>query len=107
MVRNVSVNVDMCFRLSCELVGWLTILGFPVNLLADWLLPNLKRWESSTPQVVGEGESVSWGVSKTKGEMSEWKITKNIFLRSDLLKLRRKKKHNITEFFLDKTVFYD
>ena len=26
MVHNVNVNVDLCFRLSCELVGWLTII---------------------------------------------------------------------------------
>ena len=32
---NVNVNVDFCFRLSCELVGRLTILGFPVNLSGD------------------------------------------------------------------------
>ena len=33
MVLNasVNVNVDLCFRLSCEL----TILGFPVNLSGD------------------------------------------------------------------------
>ena len=46
----------MCFRLSCELFGWPTILGFLVNFLGDWLLPNLKHWKSFTAQMVGE-----WG----------------------------------------------
>ena len=36
MVRNITenVNLDFFFPLSCELVGRLTILGFPVNLSA-------------------------------------------------------------------------
>ena len=52
MVQNVNVNIDLCLSLSCEIFGWLTILGFPVNLSGDWLLPNIKRWKSSTAQVV-------------------------------------------------------
>ena len=31
---NVNVNLDLGFTLSCELVGRLTILSFPVNLSA-------------------------------------------------------------------------
>ena len=36
-------------------------------------------------KVVGEGKFVSWGGAWTKGEVREWKLTKNIFLHSDLL----------------------
>ena len=67
MVRNVNVNVDYCLRLYCEVVRLLTILGFPVNLLGDRLLPNIKRWKSSTVQVVSDGKSVSSGGARTKG----------------------------------------
>ena len=35
--------------------------------------------------VVGEGESVSWGGARTKGEVHKRKLTKNIFLHSDFL----------------------
>ena len=58
-------------------------------------------------KVVGEGESVSLGGVRTKGKGRECKLTKNMFLHSDLLKLCLKKKHNIAEFFPDTTVFYD
>ena len=107
MVRNVNVNVDLCFRLSCELVERLTIFGFPVNLSGDQLFPNLKRWKSFTAQVLGEWGSVSWGGAQTKGEVHESKLTKKIFLHSDLLQLHLKKKRKITQFFPDTTVFYD
>ena len=55
---------------------------------------------------VGKVESFSWGVSRTKGEGCECKLTKNMFFHSDLLKLCHMKKQKITEFFLDTTVFY-
>ena len=58
-------------------------------------------------KVVGEGESVSWGGARNKGKGRECKLTKNRFLHSDLLKLCLKKKHNISEFFPETTVFYD
>ena len=58
-------------------------------------------------KVVGEGESVSWGGAQTKGKGRECELTKNMFLHSDMLKFCRKKKHNISEFFPDTTVFYD
>ena len=58
-------------------------------------------------KVVGEGKSVSWGGARNKGKGRELKLTKNMFLHSDLLKLCLKKKHNISEFFPDTTVFYD
>ena len=107
MVRNVNVNVYLCFRISCELVGWLNILGFPVNFLGDWLLPNIKRWTLYSVQVVSEGGSFSWGGVRTKGEVREFEITKMMFLHSDLLKLCLKKKYNIAEFFPDTSMFYD
>ena len=58
-------------------------------------------------KVVGERKSFSWGGARTKGKGRECKTTKNMFLHSDMLKLCLKKKHNITEFFPDKTIFYD
>ena len=58
-------------------------------------------------KVVGEGKIFSWGGARTKGKGRKCKLTKNMFLRSDLLNFCLKKKHNITEFFPDTTVFYD
>ena len=58
-------------------------------------------------KVLGEGGSFSWGGVRTKGKGRECELTKNMFLHSDLLKWCLKKKHNITEFFPDTTVFYD
>ena len=56
-------------------------------------------------KVAGQGESVSWGGARTKGKGRKCELTKNMFLHSDLLKLCLKKKHNISEFFSDTTVF--
>ena len=56
-------------------------------------------------KLVGEGESVSWGITRTKGKGRECELTKHMFLHSDLLKLCLKKKHNITDFFPDTTIF--
>ena len=56
---------------------------------------------------VGEGESVSWGGARTKGEGRECKLTKNMFFHNDLLQLCLKKKQKITDFFPDTTVFND
>ena len=58
-------------------------------------------------KVVGEGKSVGWGGARTKGKGREYKLTKNMFLHSDLLKLCLKKKRKINEFLPDTTVFYD
>ena len=58
-------------------------------------------------KVVGERKSVSWGGARAKGKGRECELTKKMFLHSDLLKLWLKKKHNISEFFPDTTVFYD
>ena len=38
-------------------------------------------------KVVGEEESVSWGGALTKGKGRELKLTKKMFLNSDILKL--------------------
>ena len=92
MLHNVNVNVDLCFRISCKLVGWLAILGFPVNFLGEWLLPNLKRWDFSTAQVLAEGKSGSWGGAQNKGDVHEFKLNKKIVFHSDLLQLCLKKK---------------
>ena len=51
---NVKVNVDLCSTIFCELVGRLTILGFPVNLSGDWLFPNIKVWKLSTAYMPGK-----------------------------------------------------
>ena len=69
--------------------------GAAVEGLAD---RNGHRWK-----VVGEGESVSWGGARNKVKGRKCKLTKNMLLHSDLLKLCVKKKHNISEFFPDKT----
>ena len=82
------------------------VLGFPVNLSGDWLLTNIKHWKPSAVQLVGEGKSVSWGGAKTKGEVKECEITKNMFFHSDLLQLCLKKKRKIAEFFPDTTVLW-
>ena len=58
-------------------------------------------------KLLGEGKSVSWGGVQTKGKRHECELTKNMFLRSDLLKLCLKKKWKINEFFPDTTFFYD
>ena len=73
MVRhvNVNVNIDLCFTLSCELVGRLS---------------NLKRWKLSTAHMLGvegvasEVKSVSWGGTQTKCEVHKREITKTYFL---------------------------
>ena len=59
------------------------------------------RWK-----VVGEGKVFSWVFARTKGKGRKCELTKNMLFHSDLLKLFLQKKHNITEFFSDTTVFY-
>ena len=56
-------------------------------------------------KVVDEVTSVSWEGARNKGKGRECKLTKNMFLHSDLLKLCLKKKWKISEIFPDKTVF--
>ena len=53
-------------KLSCELVGWLNILGFPVNLSGDWLMPNIKHRKLSTVLAVGKEKFVNWGRARKK-----------------------------------------
>ena len=58
-------------------------------------------------KLLGEGKGVSWGGTSTKVKGSKCKITKNMFLHGDMLKLCLKKKHNITDFFPDTNFFND
>ena len=58
-------------------------------------------------KVIGEGGSVSWGGAHTKGKGCECKLTKKMFLYSDIMKLCLKEKHKIADFFPDTTIFYD
>ena len=88
------------FRISYELVRWLTISKYQALEIVYC------AYGADVEGVVGEGKSVSWGVAQTKGEVRKCKLTKMIFLHSDLLKLCLKKKHNINEFLPDTTVFY-
>ena len=80
------------FRLSCELVGWLTIFKYQALEIAYYAHAGVIKG------VVGEGKSVSWGSARTKGEVHKRELAKNMFLHSDFL---------TTEFFPDTTVFYD
>ena len=57
--------------------------GYAVERLADR--------NGHRQKVAGEGKSVGWGGERTKGKGSECKLTKNMFLHSDLLKLYLKK----------------
>ena len=68
MVRNINenINLDLCFMLSGELVGRLTILGFPVNLSATIAKSQVLEivycaHAAAVEGSVGEGKSVSWG----------------------------------------------
>ena len=89
------------FRISFELVGWL-------NISKSQTLEIVYRAHGvSIEGVVGEGESVSWVSAQTKGEVRKCKLTKKMFLHSDLLKLCLKKKYNIAKFFPNTTIFYD
>ena len=63
---NVNVNVDFCFRISCELGGRLNILGFSVNLsglnIAKSQALEIVYCKNSgaIEGMVSEGESFSW-----------------------------------------------
>ena len=57
-------------------------------------------------KVVGEGKSVSWGGAQFKDKGRKCKLTKNMYLHSDLLKFCLKKKYNIADLFPDTTSFY-
>ena len=65
-------------------------VGMTLKALEIFYLVNgaaVKGWK----KVEGEGESVSWVGARTKGKGRECKLTKNMFLHSDLLKLCLKK----------------
>ena len=73
---------------------------------ANWAaVEELADSNGNRRKVVGEGKGVSWGGARTKGKGRKCKISKKMSLHSDLLKLCLKKKHNISEFFSDTTVF--
>ena len=57
--------------------------------------------------VVGDGKGGRWEVAWSKCEGCEWNIERNMFLRSDLLKLYLNQKRNITEYFPDVIMFLD
>ena len=65
------------------------VLRFPVNLSGDCKISSVQNCIPHTCQgvevVVGEVKSVSWGGALTKGEVHKHKLTKNMFLHSDLL----------------------
>ena len=67
------------FRLSCELIRWLTIAKS--QALENFYIGDAGAVEG----VIGEGKSVSWGGAWTKGEVHKRKLTKKMFLHSDFL----------------------
>ena len=81
MVSNVNLNLinDLCFTLSCELVGWPTISKYQALEIF------YHAHAGAVEGVVGEGESVSLRGAWTKGEVHKRELTKHMFLHSDLL----------------------
>ena len=81
MVHNVNVNVnnDLCFTLSCELVGWPTIVKSQALEIV------YRAHAGAVEGVVGEGKIVSWVGTITKGEVQKSELTNNMFLHSDVL----------------------
>ena len=81
MVRNVNINVniDLCFTISCELVGRLTIVKYQALEIV------YRAHDRDVKGVIREGESVSWGGARTKGELHNLELTKNMLLNIDLL----------------------
>ena len=67
------------FRISCELVGWLTISKYQALEIVYC------AHDGAVEGVVGERKSVSWGGARTKGDVHKHKITKNMFFHSDLM----------------------
>ena len=65
------------------------VLRFPVNLLGDCKISSVRKCIPRTcrgvERVVGEVKSVSWGGARTKGEVHNRELTKNMFFHSDLL----------------------
>ena len=65
------------------------VLHFPVNLSGDCQISSVVNYLPRTCRGVegvgGEVKSVSWGGARTKGELHKRKLTKKMFLHSDLL----------------------
>ena len=76
---NVNVNNDLCFTLSCELVGWPTIAKYQ----ALEIIYCTHKW--AVEGVVGEWNSVSWGGAQTKGDVHKRKLTNRMLLHSNFL----------------------
>ena len=89
-------NVDLAVK-SLEIVYCTNVAA--VEGLAD---RNVHR-----RKMVSEEKIFSWGGARTKGKGRECKLTKKMFLHSDLLKLCLKKNQKINNFFPDTTVFYN
>ena len=68
------------FRLSCELVRWLTIV------ISQALEIVCRRHAGAIEGMVSEGKSFSWGGALIKDELHKQELTKNMFLHSNLLK---------------------
>ena len=56
-------------------------------------------------KVVGEGGSVSWGGTRTKGKGRKCKLAKKMFLHSDMLKLCLKKNTTSVSYSLTQLCF--
>ena len=65
------------------------VLCFPLILSGDGKISSVRNCIPRTCRdvegVVGEVKSVIWGGAQTKGEVQKRKLTKNMFLHSDLL----------------------
>ena len=67
------------FRLSCELVGWLTIAIYQALEIFN------RAHAGGVEGVLGEGESFSWVGAQNKGGVHKRELTKKMFLHSDVL----------------------
>ena len=65
------------------------VLRFSLNLSGDCRISSVRNFILRTCRgvegVVGEVKIFSWGDARTKGEVHKRKLTKNMFLHSDLL----------------------
>ena len=73
------------FRLSQKIVGWLDIAKSQALEIVYC------AHGAAVEGVVVKVKVVSWGVAQTKGEVRGCKLTKNMFLCSNVLKLCLKK----------------
>ena len=85
---NVNVNLDLCFTISCERFGRLTILVFPLKLSAtiakfQALEIFYRAHARAVEGAVGELKSVSWGGARTNGEVHKRELSNKMFLHSD------------------------